>query len=266
MSQAATPRLHGDVTKALRTLGVGVTPEALDAALSAAEKESLSHLEFLHRLLSGPAETRLQRALERRLRAAKFREQTTLEGFDWEFNAKGVDRRSIEQLATCDFVRRHENLILVGQTGLGKSRILQAVGQAACVRGYHVRYATSAKLLQDCTAALADGTLAQVLAEYARFDLLLIDEFGFDRLERVAQGQASTFYYRLLDARTGRRSTALATNIDFSAWADYLGDPPLAAAFLDRLVDGAVILKLTGRSYRAHRARRVPEADQADRP
>ena len=63
-----------------------------------------------------------------------------------------------------------------------------------------------------------------------------------------------------VDARTGRRSTALATNIDFGAWADYLGDPPLAAAFLDRLVDGAVILKLTGRSYRAHRARRVPEA------
>ena len=242
-----------------------MTPEALDAALSAAEKESLSHLEFLHRLLAGPAEARLQRALERRIRDAKFRELTTLEGFDWEFNAKGVDRRSIEQLATCDFVRRHENVILVGQTGLGKSRILQAVGHAACVQGYRVRYATSAKLLQEFTAALADGTFNRMLAEYARFDLLLIDEFGFDRLEREAQAQASTFYYRLLDARTGRRSTALATNIDFAAWADYLGDPPLATAFLDRLVDGAVILKLTGRSYRAHRARRAPEADQADR-
>ena len=84
---------------------------------------------------------------------------------------------------------------------------------------------------------------------------------GFDRLEREAQAQASTFYYRLLDARMGRRSTALATNIDFGAWADYLGDPPLAAAFLDRLVDGAVVLKLTGRSYRAHRAR--PASDPA---
>jgi DNA replication protein DnaC len=257
--------LHGDVTKALRTLGVVVTPEALDAALSAAEKESLSHLEFLHRLLAGPAEAKLQRALERRVGAAKFRELTTLEGFDWEFNAQGLDRRSVEQLATCDFVRRHENVILVGQTGLGKSRILQAVGHAACARGYRVRYATSAKLLQEFTAALADGTSTRVLADYARVDLLLIDEFGFDRLEREAQAQASTFYYRLLDARTGRRSTALATNIDFAAWADYLGDPPLATAFLDRLVDGAVILKLTGRSYRAHRARRVPEAAQVDR-
>jgi DNA replication protein DnaC len=261
----ASPSLHENVTAALRTLGVALAPGALDAALSAAEKQSLSHLEFLHRLLAGPAEARLRRALERRIAAAKFRELTTLEGFDWEFNAKGLDRRSIEQLATCDFVRRHENVILVGQTGLGKSRILQAVGHAACVQGYRVRYASSAKLLQEFTAALADGTCSRMLAEYARLDLLLIDEFGFDRLEREAQAQASTFYYRLLDARTGRRSTALATNIDFSAWADYLGDPPLATAFLDRLVDGAVILKLTGRSYRAHRARRAPEAGQADR-
>ena len=263
-AQTAAFSLHGDVTKALRTLGVTVTPEALDAALSAAEKESLSHLEFLHRLLAGPAEARLQRALERRIHAAKFRELMTLDGFEWEFNAKGVDRRTIEQLATCDFVRRHDNVILVGQSGLGKSRILQAVGHAACVQGYRVRYATSAKLLQEFTAALADGTSTRVIAEYARFDLLLIDEFGFDRLEREAQAQASTFYYRLLDARTGRRSTALATNIDFAAWADYLGDPPLATAFLDRLVDGAVILKLTGRSYRAHRARPAAETSKTD--
>jgi DNA replication protein DnaC len=262
LTKKAAPSLHENVTAALRTLGITLTPEALDAALSAAEKESLSHLEFLHRLLAGPAEARLQRALERRLHAARFRELTTLEGFDWEFNAKGVDRRSVEQLATCDFVRRRENVVLVGQTGLGKSRIIQAVGHAACVQGYRVRYATSAKLLQEFTAALADGTFHRVLAEYARFDLLLIDEFGFDRLEREAQAQASTFYYRLLDARTGRRSTVLVTNIDFTAWADYLGDPPLASAFLDRLVDGAVILKLSGRSYRAHRARPVAEVDK----
>jgi DNA replication protein DnaC len=249
----------------LKTLGVALPADALDAALSVAEKESQSHLEFLHRLLAGPAEARRQRALERRIRDAHFREATTLEGFDWAFNAKGLDRRAVEQLAACDFVRRRENVILVGQTGLGKSRILQSIGHTACVLGYRVRYATSAKLLQESTAALADGTFARLLDAYARWDLLLIDEFGFDRWERAAQAQASTFYYRLLDARSGRRSTALATNIDFKAWADYLGDPPLATAFLDRLVDGAVILKITGQSYRAHRARPVPEAGDTDR-
>lgn len=249
---------------ALQTLGVGICSEVLDAALSAAEKESLSPLAFLHRLLAGPVETRLQRALERRIRAAKFRERTTLEGFDWGFNAGGVDRRSIEQLATCDFIRRHENLIMIGQTGLGKSRIIQSIGMAACVQGHHVRYTTSAKLLQDFTAALADGTWVKVLAEYTRFDLLLIDEFGFERLERETESRASNFYYRLLDARSGRHSTALVTNVDVTNWDEYLGDATLVRAFIDRLVDGAVILKLTGRSYRAARARRIPEASQSD--
>ena len=157
---------------------------------------------------------------------------------------QGVDRRSIEQLATCDFVRRRENLILVGQSGLGKSRILQALGHRACTLVYRVRYTTSSKLLQEFTAAMADGSFARKLNEYAQYELLLIDEFGFDRLEREVNARASSFYYRLLEARTGRYSTALATNIDFSMWGDYLGDPPLATAFLDRLVDGAVILKL----------------------
>ena len=93
-----------------------------------------------------------------------------------------MDRRVVEQLVTCDFVRRRENVILVGQTGLGKSRILQSLGHAACILGYRVRYATSAKLLREFTAALADGTFEHTLDSYARYDLLLIDEFGFDRL------------------------------------------------------------------------------------
>jgi DNA replication protein DnaC len=132
------------------------------------------------------------------------------------------------------------------------------------VLGFNVRYATSAKLLEEFTAAMADASHPRMLATYARLDLLLIDKFGFDRLEREAQAQASTVYYRLLDARTGRRSTALATNIDFKAWTDYLGDPPLATAFLDQPVDGTVLLKLTGRSYRGHRARPVLGADVAN--
>ena len=182
--------LHDDVSAALKALGIPVTQAMLDAALSAAERESLNHLEFLHRLLAGPAEARKQRAVDRRIRAAKFRELTSLEGFDWAFNAKGIDRRTIEQLATCDFVRRCENVVLVGQSGLGKSRILQAIGLTACALGYNVRYATSARLLQEFTAAMADGSDAWMLAAYARLDLLLIDEFGFDRLERRGSGSS----------------------------------------------------------------------------
>ena len=241
-----------------------LTQPTLDAALSAAEKESLSHLEFLHRLLAGPAEARRQRAIERRIREAKFRELTTLEGFDWEFNAKGVDRRTIEQLATCDFVRRHENVVLVGQTGPGQEPDPPGDGPRRVRAGLQRPVRDQRQAASGIHRGVGRRDLCSDAGRLRSLDLLLIDEFGFDRLEREAQAQASTFYYRLLDARTGRRSTALATNIDFKAWADYLGDPPLATAFLDRLVDGAVILKLTGRSYRAHRARPAVEAEAAD--
>jgi DNA replication protein DnaC len=164
VTKAATrPSLLENVTAALHTLGLALPAGTLDAALLAAERESLGYLEFLHRLLAGPAEAKQQRALERRIRQARFREVMTLDGFDWEFNANGVDRRVVEQLVTCDFVRRRENVVLVGQTGLGKSRILQSVGHAACVLGYRARYATSAKLLREFTAALADGTFEHTL-------------------------------------------------------------------------------------------------------
>jgi DNA replication protein DnaC len=83
---------------------------------------------------------------------------------------------------------------------------------------------------------------------------VILDEFGFDRIERLESAQAASLLYKLIDARSQQRSTALVTNIDFDAWGDYLGDPPLAMAFLDRIVDGAIILKIQGKSYRAHRA------------
>ena len=88
---------------------------------------------------------------------------------------------------------------------------------------------------------------------YRNFDLLAIDEFGFDRIERSESSQAASLLYKVVDGRT-KRSTAMVTNISFEAWAEYLGDAPLAMAVLDRVVDGAIILKIEGRSYRASRA------------
>ncbi len=232
-----------------------MSAEALDEVLGQAERQGWSHLEFTCRLLGAAADRRRERSLERRLGDARFREAQTLEAFDWQFNAATISRPQIEELATCAFVHRHDNLIVVGQSGLGKSRIVQAIGRSACVLGYRVRYTTSAELLQDLTAALADQTLAARLRYWTGFDLLVVDEFGFDRLERQACAEAPQLLYKVIEGRHGRRSTVLVTNVDFEAWGEYLGDAPLAMAFLDRLVDGALVLKLRGRSYRAARAR-----------
>ncbi len=222
-------------------------------------------MQFASRLLGAAADRRRERSLERRLRDACFRDPHTLETFDWQFNAATIDRAQIEELATCAFVSRQANLIVVGQSGLGKSRIVQSIGRAACALGYRVRYTTSAALLHNLTAALADQTLTTRLRYWTGFDLLIIDEFGFDRLERQVCGEAPQLLYKVIEGRYGKHSTVLVTNVDFEAWGAYLGDPPLAMAFLDRLVDGALVLKLRGRSYRASRARTL-ESEPEDEP
>jgi len=199
------------------------------------------------------------------IREARFRERRPLGAFDWEFNRQAIDRTQIEELAGGAFIERQDNLVFVGQSGVGKSFLIQAIAEAACVLGYSVRYTTSADLLMDLTASLADQTLPERVRYYARFDLLVIDEFGFEKIERSNSPQAANLLYKVIDARTRQRATALVTNIDFAAWGDYLGDAPLAMAFLDRVVDGAIILKINGKSYRAHRASMPKPAPNAKR-
>ena len=234
-------------------LKVPLTGDQLDALLARAERGGLSHLEFVHALIAEQAQQRRERAIARRIKEACFRDSYTLADFDWDFNAKAINRTQIEELATAAFIGRQDNLVLVGQSGVGKSRIIQSVGRAACVVGYRVRYTTSAELLAKLTASLADRTLPKRLRYYARFDWLIIDEFAFDKIERSETPQAANLLYKIIDARS-QRSTTVVTNIDFDAWGAYLDDPPLAMAFLDRVVDGAIILKINGKSYRAHRA------------
>jgi DNA replication protein DnaC len=249
-----TSELRERLLRDFGTLQVQVRGEDLDAALGQAEREGLPYLEFLQLLIGVQADQRRERTVARRIREARFRDECTLATFDWAFNAAAIDRGRIEELVTCGFVARRSNVVLAGQSGVGKSHIIQAVGRAACVLGYRVRYVTSAVLLDDLRAALADQTLAGRVRHWAGYELLIIDEFGFDRLERLQAPQAASLLYKVIDARGQKRVTALVTNIDFEAWGEYLGDPPLAMALLDRVVDGAIIVRIQGKSYRAYRA------------
>jgi DNA replication protein DnaC len=250
------------VLEDFQVLGIPLRIEQLDAVLCRAQSEGMSHLEFLRVLLSEQANGRRERRIAHRIREAGFAESKTLIDFDWQFNVAAIDRVRIEALAGGEFIGRRQNLLWVGQSGVGKSHLIQAIGQCACVLGYRVRYETSASILQELTAALADRTLARVLRYYGRFDLVILDEFGFDRLERIESPEAVSLLYKLINARSGR-STALVTNIDFEAWDKYLSDPPLVMAFLDRIVDGADVMKIKGKSYRAHRAEQASAGRQS---
>jgi len=242
------------------TLRIPVQAAALDELLTRAEKESLSYLSFLDRMLGAEADARRERAVARRIREARFPENKCLEGFDWNFNPKTFNRAQMEELATGDFIRRRTNLVMVGWSGIGKSHMIQAIGQKACVTGYRVLYQTSAQLLADLTASLADKTLPARLRRYAKPELLIIDEFGLDKIERSECPEAAHLLYKIIASRNQKCSTALVTNVDFEKWGEYLSDGPLAMAFLDRLVEGAIILKkLTGKSYRAEKAKALKD-------
>jgi len=252
------PQLQAKILDHLQTLGVPVSDEQLDGVLREAEQASWSHLELLDRLLQEQAEQRRQRAIERRIRQAKFDEIRTLEAFDWKFNAQAIDRVQFEELATGDFIRRRDNLVMVGQSGIGKTHLLKGISLKACALGYRVRYVASDKLLADLVSSLADDTTPRRIGHYARVDLQVIDGFGFDKLQREAMPQALSLLYKLIDQRNGRRSTALISNIDLKAWTEYLGDPPMVMALLDRLVDQAILIRIEkAKSFRAHRGKQA---------
>jgi len=113
-------------------------------------------------------------------------------------------------------------------------------------------------MLAELGASLADGTTLQCVRDYLRPELLIIDGFGFDRIEREQTPQALNLLYKVIDQRNTKRSTALITNVEFDDWNQYLSDGPMVMALLDRLFDRAIILRIDGKSYRAHRVRRLP--------
>ena len=258
-----SPNLRDHILADFTTLRVPVTADQLDAALTDAEQHGRSHLEFLHRLLTDQAGLRRQRRIERLIKDANFREALPLSTFDWNFNP-AIPRLQIEALAQADFIRRMQNVVFLGQSGLGKSRLIQSIGLAACMPGTTLSTTSpsgnSWKTLFTA-AAVADQTIHNrnppAMPSSAIF---IIDEFGFDRIERSLCPQAASLWYKIIDARSQRGSTALVTNIDFTSWATYLGDEPLAMALLDRVVDGATIVKLKGKSYRMHRGPGTSEA------
>ena len=242
----------------LETLGVPVSETELDHFLREGEKAGWSHLELLEHLFGEQAAAKRERTIARRIREAGLPGGKSLEAFDWRFNAQAIDRVQIEELATGEFVRRGDNLLMIGQSGIGKSHLLEGAARRICTHGYRVRYIASDELLADLGASLADGTMPKRIRYYTRFDLLVIDGFGFDKIERQEIPQALSLLFKVVDKRNARSSTALISNIDLDLWNEYLGDAPMVMALIDRLMERAIIMRFPdAKSYRANSARQV---------
>jgi DNA replication protein DnaC len=239
----------------LKTLKLVRMEKELDKELSLAVKEKMPPSVFLERMLALEAGDLVQRRIERRIIEAKLPQRMLLADFDFAFQT-GVDKAQIMELATLSFVERKQGLILAGSSGTGKSRIAKALLLIGCQKCYRCRYTTAADMLKDLLAGLADQSLQQKLRHYIAPDILLIDEVGFDRLEQESARNASLFF-KVIDGRYCKASTIITTNVDFKDLGDYLGDPVVTTAIVDRLVHHSIILSIDGPSYRMHESSKI---------
>jgi len=187
--------------------------------------------------------------LRRRLKKAHFHLDATLEDFDFS-PARGIDRHQVLELSHCAWISHHLNTIVSGPTGAGKTFLGCALGHSACRADFTVRYFRTPRFLQDLRLAHADGSYPKLLVALARFDLIIFDDWMRDALSLVQ----SQDLLDILDDRYGHSSTMVITQVPVEAMHEQIPDPTLADAILDRLVNNAYRLQLSGESQRRLRS------------
>ena len=224
--------------------------KALQEQLQNPEYQALAFEERLGLLLDREVTERENRRLQTLLRKAKLHQQgAALEDLDHQA-PRGLDRGLMTRLGSMQWTRERFNLLITGPTGTGKSWIACAMGNKACREGLSTRYFRLSRLLQALQLARADGTWSKLLRDLARTDLLVLDDWGLAPL----QDEHRRDLLEILDDRFNTRSTLVTSQLPIEHWHDYLGDPTLADAILDRLVHNAYRIQLTGESMRKQRA------------
>jgi DNA replication protein DnaC len=247
-------QLHQQLTQ-LRLRGMAA---ALDAELERAEREGAPPAEVLARLLAAEEAQRRERSLAYRLTQAKLPWRWTLESFPFD-RQPGVDRAQIRALAGLDFLRRNENLLLIGPPGTGKTGIALALLREACLNGHAARFYNAQVLLDELYASLADRSTPKLLAQLARFQPLLIDELGYLTLK----SEQSNAFFRLMDQRYGRVSTLITTNLEPTAWYELFANKALVEALLDRLQHRCITIRIDGPSLRTPAPHSPPPTQSA---
>ena len=254
--------MNAALSVSLKKLRLSGLLEGLEVRLQEAAGHGLSHAEFLELIVQDELAVRHDRQLQRRVKAALFRELKPLDQFDWSFNPS-IKKRQVLELATCRFVREKRDVLWLGPPGVGKSFLVQAVGYQAIKAGYAVLYRSVFDVVRDFLHDEALSAEDKVLARYLKPDLLIIDDMGMKQLPK----RSGEYLFEIVMRRYETRSTMMTSNRPLEDWGKLLGDVPTATAILDRFLHHAELVQMNGRSYRLRdRPGSSPEAPADPKP
>ena len=249
------PAAEAAITAATRLLGLPTIRDEHARIADAAARERLSHKAFLAEVLTAECDDRDARRRIRRVNEAKFPRSKRLEDFDATM-LPDLPPATLAHLAAGAWIEAGEPLVLLGDSGTGKTHLLIALGTAAAEQGRRVRYVTTAALVNELAEAADDKRLSRLVARYAALDLLVLDEVGYVRLDP----RGAELLFQIITAREERASIACASNAPFSEWGNTFTDPRLAAAVVDRLTFNAHIINTGTSSYRLRSTRAAKKA------
>ena len=237
--------VHATVDK-MTAMHLTAMAEAFQRQFASAQFADLSFEDRVGLLIDQEWTAREQRKLQRRLQVANLRHQASLEDIDWQAPRRGLDKALVASLATCAWIPQHQNLVIIGPTGIGKSWLADAFAERACRVGYSAYRVRVPRLLHDLAVARGDGSYTRLLAQLTKTALLVLDDWGLAPLTGAQRHDV----LEVLEDRTERASTLITTQLPIKAWYEAIGDPTLADAICDRLLNNAHRIVLKGPSKR----------------
>ena len=217
----------------------------VDERLSFAKDKSLSYQEFLELLLEDEENNRRENSYKKRYSRAKLPCLKRIEDFDFSFQPS-IDRRVINDFATCQFIDQRKNIIFLGEPGVGKSHLSVAIAIKALLKGRSVLFTQVSEMLQVLHQSKADNSYYKKLDYYIKPELLVLDELGFKKIPSYSADD----FFEVISKRYEKGSVIITTNKSFEEWGDIFADNILASAIIDRVVQHSTVVKVSGKSYR----------------
>lgn len=218
---------------------------AFKTAIETGKTDHYSIDQFMDMLIESEWDDRNNRKNERMIKNARFHYKASVEDIVYD-ESRNINRNSIIRLAGCDYIKKNENLLITGSTGVGKSYIATALGYQACIEGYRTMYFNATKLFAKLKMAKADGSYLKEMAKLERQHLLILDDFGLQPLDN----QNRMMLMELIEDRNGRGSVIVTSQVPVKGWYDLIGEKTIADAIMDRLVHQSHRIEIKGESMR----------------